>query len=345
MITVSVENTLLDTIGKHFVHPPSQLNAQHESDAELLCVEGDDRTVLAITTDTIIEEITEGLYDDPYIAGWMIVMVNLSDLAAVGATPLGVLVAETLPENCSEEFIAALQRGIADACRTCGTYVLGGDTNFADRFMLGGTALGRISGKPLTRIGCRPGDILFSSGLIGSGNGFVLHKMLHRNGQNAFKPVARIAEGRCIAAHATACMDTSDGILATLDQLMYLNQTGFSLEKEWPKSLDPGSSGIVRAFSIPEWLLLAGNHGEYELLFTVPPERMQAFLADADQLGWAPWRIGTVVPEQRISLMIDGTEYVPDTGYIRNIFAMRPFTLDGCIKMLLEYDRNLRMEG
>ncbi len=345
MKTVIDENVLLDAIGKHFVHPPLQLNRQHESDAELIRIPGNDQTLLAITTDAITEEIAQGFYDDPYLAGWMVVAANLSDLAAVAALPLGVLISETLPDNCSEDFILSLQRGVADACRKCGTYILGGDTNFSDRFILCGTALGRVPGRPLTRIGCQPGDILFSSGLMGGGNGYVLGHMLHRDSRQTYRPEPRIGEGQRIAPYASACMDTSDGVLATLDQLMRLNNVGFSFEDAWPECLDPCAAGIVRSLGIPEWLLLAGNHGEYELLFTVPPERVDALLAGVRATGWTPRRLGKVVPGEEIRLRIDGTEYRPDTGYIRNIFAKRPLSLDGCIRMLMEYDKLLRTEG
>ena len=70
----------------------------------LFRLEVSESSILAITTDSIVEEIRLGLYDDPYLIGWMIVMVNLSDLAAVGADPLGILISEIFPNNLDDIF-------------------------------------------------------------------------------------------------------------------------------------------------------------------------------------------------------------------------------------------------
>jgi thiamine-monophosphate kinase len=344
MMNTITENVLLNNMTRHFVHPPTQLNAQHEADAELLRLPGEANNFIAITTDTIVEEFVTGLYDDPYLAGWMIVMANLSDLAAVGAEPMGLVLSETLPGNCSDRFIEGLQNGVADACRRCGTYILGGDTNFSDRLVLAATAIGYQKGKFITRVGHHPGDILYTSGLLGSGNGFALWKHLHLGGNYPFTPVARTKEGQLIAIFASACMDTSDGVFATLDQLMRLNKTGFELVENWRNILRPDAVAVAGACSIPDWLLFAGNHGEYELLFTVPQDRENKFLLAAGTIDWSPIRLGRVIPEPRITIHLSYGRRNVDTGYIRNLFSVVPFDIDICIKQLLDYDKMLRME-
>lgn len=345
MMNTINENVMLDDIGKHFVHPPTQLNTQHETDAELLRFPGEKNTTISITTDTIVEEFANGLYDDPYLAGWMIVMANLSDLAAVGAKPIGLVLSETLPTGSSDLFIEAIQNGAADACRRCGTYILGGDTNYADRLVLSGTALGYLKDKYITRVGCRPGDILYTSGLLGKGNGFALWKYLHPEGNYSYAPVARIEEGQTLARFASACMDTSDGVLATLDQLMRLNHTGFEFVEGWADILEPDAVAVARVCSIPDWLLYAGNHGEYELLFTVPSSRENDFLLAAATTRWSPLKLGSVIPEQQIRIQLEYGLRSIDGGYIRNLFSGFPVDIDACIKHLLEYDTMLRMEG
>ena len=62
----------------------------------------------------------------------MSVIVNMSDLAAVGASPIGIVISQILSKDFSDDFLLKLQNGINDACKKCGTFVLGGDTNFGD---------------------------------------------------------------------------------------------------------------------------------------------------------------------------------------------------------------------
>ena len=344
MMTAVEENVMLDKIARHFVHSPMQLNALHESDAELICLPREEITTLSITTDSIVEEFASGLYDDPYLAGWMIVMANLSDLAAVGAYPIGLVLAETLPMGCTDEFIERLQLGAADACRKCGTNILGGDTNYAKQLALSGTAIGYQKQNSVTRIGCRPGDTVFASGLLGSGNGYALWKHLQSNGVFSYVPVARIREGQLLSRFATACMDTSDGVLATLDQLLRLNGCGFELMDDWKNLLEPQSSDIAKSCSIPEWLLFAGNHGEYELLFTIPTLKEHEFLRSAEHICWKPLRLGRVMTEPEIHLPLECGVRIIDTGSIRNLFSSVPLDIGECIKYLLHYDTTLRTE-
>jgi thiamine-monophosphate kinase len=135
-----LENELLHNLSKIIPRHPDQLNKLLESDAELIKI-GKDFTI-AITTDTIIEEIKVGLYKDPYLIGWMMATSNFSDIAAVGAEPIGLLVNMSISEDLGLDFIQTIYRGIADACDLCGANILGGDTNHAGYLELGGTAWG-----------------------------------------------------------------------------------------------------------------------------------------------------------------------------------------------------------
>src|SRR5512141_3471353 len=96
-----LENQMIERLARSFRRSPGQVNRLNESDAEIVRL-GTSDTRIAVTTDSIVEEIASGLYDDPRMIGWMAAMANFSDLAAVGATPLGLLVAETLPADLPE---------------------------------------------------------------------------------------------------------------------------------------------------------------------------------------------------------------------------------------------------
>jgi thiamine-monophosphate kinase len=342
MKRVILENQLIDQLALGFRRSPYQVNRVNESDAEILSF-GDGRLTLAVTTDAIVEETASGLYDDPHLIGWMAAMVNFSDLAAVGAAPLGLLIAEILPPNFPEESLRRLQRGIEDACRTCGSYVLGGDTNAGSALEVAGCAVGLVDRTSiLTRKGCHAGDLLYCSGPLGSGNGFALSRFVIPGVRYPFAPAARIREGQILRDVADACMDTSDGVLATLDQLMRVNDIGFQLDHNWQVALDGNAAALASQAHLPPWLLLAGQHGEFELLFTVPPEHEEDLLGRAAAAGWSPVKIGTVISRAEISLEISGEPAVIDTARIRNAAFTAQGNVSAYIRELLNIHRELQ---
>jgi thiamine-monophosphate kinase len=321
-----VEIELIERLTRGFERSPYQLNRRHETDAELVRIPGTDLT-LAITTDGVSEEIETGLYADPWLVGWMTVTVNASDLAAVGAAPLGLLVSETLPPTMTADEVRALQQGLAEACRAHGLPLLGGDTNAGSRLHMGATAVGLApGGTSLTRVGCRPGDTLYASGPLGSGTAFALLQLTAKTDGDAidtlcFQPVARLAEGQAIRTLASACMDTSDGAVTTLDELMRLNATGIRVDLAVEDYLDQAALQVARAAGIPAWMLLAGPHGEFELIFTIPPEHEVELEAVARSMNWRPLRLGSVVAAPGLELPLDGVSRTLDTTRIRNLYS------------------------
>lgn len=108
-----------------FPRAPYQLNALQEADAELILAGEETSYYLAATVDSLVEEISRGIYRDPFTMGWVAVMAALSDLAAVGAQPLGVLISMVLDERQSADFHDGIRRGMAAALRRCGVFLLG----------------------------------------------------------------------------------------------------------------------------------------------------------------------------------------------------------------------------
>jgi thiamine-monophosphate kinase len=347
-MTTIIENALIERLAAGLPRSPQQLNKLRESDAELIRLPGTN-IVLALTTDGVVEEIEVGLYDDPYLIGWMTVMVNASDLAAVGAEPLGILLNQTLAPDLDDDFVARLQAGVRDACTACSLNVLGGDTNFSDRLQMSATAIGTVTvGRPLTRRGCRPGHRLFASGPLGLGSAYALLKLGGDPGAAGatveYKPTARLSEGRLLRRFATCCMDTSDGVIPTLDELMGLNGVGFTLEQPVEELLHPSAVAVSNATGMPAWMMLAGPHGEFELLFTVPAERCDAFVEAAAAIGWAPLEIGTVTSGVGLRISID-TEAAPvtlDTARARNLFLEVDGDVEAYVAGLLRIDATLR---
>jgi thiamine-monophosphate kinase len=351
MMNKIIENQLIDELTEQFQRSPMQMNKLHGSDAELIQLSGDPNMRLAITTDSIIEEIAVGLYDDPYLVGWMAVMANMSDLAAVGARPIGILLSEVLPHNYPTASLQRLQQGIQDACVKCATFVLGGDTAMSDRLMLTGTAVGITdSERILSRSGCKPGDAVYVSGPVGRGNAFALSMLAanfspdlrYGSGVLRYQPIARLSAGQSLPGIASACTDTSDGVLSSLDQLMRLNNVGFEFDENWEYAVDSESGKLAALHGISAWLLLAGQHGEFELLFTVPADHEDDLWEAASKGGWTPLLLGRAIKKPEISLPMCGGRVSIDTALIRNLTYHAGSDIQQYVRELLALDREFR---
>lgn len=327
------ENRLIGALTRALPRSPHQLNALHESDAELVRLPGQDQ-VLAITADAITEEIEMGLYRDPFRVGWMTVTAAASDLAAVGAEPVGLLLIETLPPTLDAEGRERLQEGIRAACFAYGVPVLGGDTNAGACWQMAAVAVGTVAGgAPLTRRGSRPGHAVCATGPLGLGAAFAALHLQDAPVPFDFRPQARLAAGQLLRQYAACCIDTSDGALAALDQLMRLGGCGFRLEGVGA-ALHPAAAHLAARMQVPPWMMLAALHGEFELLFCLPEHRLGALRRAARRDGWTPLRLGTVVETPRITLADASPPAQIDTARVRNLFTQPPTSLASTIDQL-----------
>lgn len=343
MLESILENNMINNLAGNFCRSPFQKNLLHESDSEIISFSENSDEYIALTIDSISEEIETKLYDDPYLIGWMTVMVNLSDLSAVGAEPIGLLISEILPENISNDFIKSLQRGIKDAVESSKTFVLGGDTNCGPNLILTGCALGKCpKNKILKRTSCKAGDILYSTGKLGRGNAYAVNRLFGSYKNNfSYLPSAKIREALIIREFASACIDTSDGAISSLDQLMRLNNLGFYINQDLENILDGESSEITKTRGISPWLLLAGEHGEFELLFTIPSKNENDFLKAAYQKNWKPVRLGIVFQEAAIKMKLYNRNITIDSERIRNLSFKAEGNTELYLKRLLQYDKEL----
>ena len=290
-----LENRLLSRWGELLPRAPGQFGGLQETDAELVDL-GDGR-LLALTVDAVIEEVSAGLYREPRTVGRIAAASSLSDLAAVGADPLGVLVCATLPRTQREAVQASVAQGLRETLDAAGVFVLGGDTNEGEQLALALTAAGIVPRDGvITRVGARPGDRVFVSGLLGAGGALGASVLLGlgKMGEDEFRPVTRLREGALLRGIASCCMDTSDGFLATLDQLARINEVGFRVDARPADLLHPAAAALRAASGLPAFPFLASYHGEFELVFTVAPARVALLEARARALGWVPIEVGTV---------------------------------------------------
>jgi thiamine-monophosphate kinase len=215
----------------------------------------------------------------PWQMGWMSVAVNLSDIAAMGAQPAGVLIAAGLPPEVDTYFIDELFSGFGDCARFYGTKILGGDTDAHQELTITGCALGFVEKDlVLRRSGASPGDLLCTTGHLGGAGGGL---WAWKNGdlQNEFiekllEPEPRLKEGRALArSHAvTAMMDNSDGLALSLSDLAEVSRVGFVVD-EAALPLADGLAEMVGHEKAVEMVMSAG--GDFELVFTVRPDGLK----------------------------------------------------------------------
>ncbi len=292
MKELNKEEQIIRTLSSKYKRNPNQINEWNESDSEIINLNDINQKSnhLAITCDTISEELAIGLYDE-YLAGYMSVTASLSDLAAVGANPIGLMSSICFPESIPNNKFMEISKGIDDACNKHNTYILGGDTNFLDRTVISSTAIGFCE-NPISRIGAKDSDIIYSTSLLGKGNQFALTKLLGLQPIN-YLPNAKLSEGKIISKYANSCIDTSDGTFSSLRILMNCNNIGIHLNSI-ESIIFKDSFHICKSLQIPPWTILAGNHGEYELIFTISKDKEQEMLKELSKINSYPVEIGRV---------------------------------------------------
>ncbi|MEA1944844.1 MAG: thiamine-phosphate kinase [Euryarchaeota archaeon] len=203
--------------------------------------------------------------------GWMCVAGTLSDIAAMGAHPCGVLVSMGLPDI-EPAFVDSMIDGMNACVSECGTRIIGGDTDSHQELTISGTALGRISkDRILRRKGANIGDLVCVTGYLGTagaGMAAIAHGIEDSIAiKKLFEPVPRIKEGISLAESGavTSMMDNSDGLALSLYQLAEINGCGFVI---WTDSLP----------MLPETDTDLAMHtgGDFELLFTVKPDKLKS---------------------------------------------------------------------
>jgi thiamine-monophosphate kinase len=192
-----------------------------------------------------------------------------------------------------------------------------------------------------TRTGCKPGDVLYTTGKLGVGNAYALTQLAETECQLEYKPVARLKAGKAILGSTSCCIDTSDGAIAALDQIMRLNDVGIKMDQDWITKLDNNSKSIIYESGLPLWFLLAGQHGEFELIFTVPAEKESILENISLQHSLHFLRIGEIQSKEGFYININDKLVQLPTDRIRNIASRKNFNLNSYLESLLKIDRSL----
>ena len=232
---------------------------------------------LALSTDVSVERVHFRLdWVTPAEAGWRSAATALSDLAAEGAEPLGLLSAITVPEGAEDADLTALAGGIGEAAAAVDAPVLGGDLSRGPAWSVTVTVVGRAE-RPVTRAGARPGDGVWVTGALGGARAAVES---WRRGETPTPearrayahPEPRIAAGRWLAGHgARAMLDVSDGLAADAGHLAAASGAQVRLRLE---TVPVAAAAIAEShrMGVPFQQFAAEGGDDYELLVALPGE-------------------------------------------------------------------------
>jgi len=242
---------------------------------------------LAITTDTMVENVHFFAGTDPDALGHKLLAVNLSDLAAMGAEPVSVTLALTLPEV-DEDWLKEFSEGFLNLAKQFSVDLIGGDTTSGSLTMTV-QALGIIpEGKALKRSAAKPGDFVFVTGRLGeAGLGLKIKTgYLCDSPELALKqfyqPNPRVKEGLAIRVYANACIDLSDGIASDLNHI--LEKSGVGARLDWDRL--PLSREVNEYINVTgDWSLPLSAGDDYELCFTVSPDKIDSINIACTQVG------------------------------------------------------------
>jgi len=285
-------------------------------DCALLAVPAGEQ--LAVSTDTLVAGVHFPDPCDPFLLGQRSLAVAVSDLAAMGATPVAFTLALTLP-TVTADWLQAYARGLNRMAQACGVALVGGDTTRGP-LSLTMTVFGRVpTGQALTRRGAQPGDWLCVGGELGNAAGALPLVLGQRNAEPAiaepllahyWSPRPQIDLGLALRGKASSAMDISDGLLADCGHIALASGVALQVERERL----PLSNALLALLGRPEAEEAALSGGDdYVLLFTVPPVRLSQLHAQ----GWPAHVVGRVDAGQGVSLVdVDGRDITPQIrGY------------------------------
>jgi thiamine-monophosphate kinase len=271
---------------------------------------------LVVTTDAIVEGVHFFSNDPPDSIARKALRVNLSDLAAKGATPAGFVLTLALRAP-DEAWLTAFARGLGEDATQFSCPLLGGDTvSTPGPLMISITAFGRVpQGRIVRRNGAKAGDRVVVSGAIGDA---ALGLHLLKGGAAAALsggeremlvdryrvPQPRVALAQAVRDHASAAMDVSDGLAGDLAKLCAASEVSAAIDAQSIPLSGPArtllSSGAVGIESI------VSGGDDYEILCTIPENRFEAFAQAASLAGAPVTSIGTIIAGPAVPRFIDG---------------------------------------
>lgn len=272
-------------------------------------------------------------FRDEYYRGWLLATINLSDLAAAGAEPLGLLTSLQLPAATPIREFERLLDGLDECCAAQGTTVVGGNLKEASFVDVSATALGWCDSPPLTRSGASVGDLVgvigelgaFWAGSLAVERGLIEPDPEHPLLRNPLTPPPQLAVGRELRrrALATACIDNSDGLYPSLLQLGAASNVGIAVvEASIAYSVEVAE--MAERLKV-EPLRLALGWGDWQLVITCSAEAWGDIDALAAELGSRATVLGVATEEPGVRLRdssgegsllpLDSQRFAPDSWF------------------------------
>jgi thiamine-monophosphate kinase len=275
-------------------NPPSDVIIAVGDDAAVIDIPANQQLVTSI--DTLISGVHFPKNTSPQSIGHKALAVNLSDLAAMGATPKWFTLALTLPEI-DESWLEGFSQGLKSLAQQHDCFLIGGDTTRGP-LSISIQVMGVVdTGKALLRGGAKIGDKIYVTGTLGDANAglnsLLNHSKLLADDARTFcearlnNPTPRLAESEIIKEFATSCIDLSDGLLQDLSHILEASKVGAMVDLS-ALPLSPALKTLDAKKA--QNLALAGGD-DYELLFTIPIEKEASFI---DKMGVKTSCIGRV---------------------------------------------------
>jgi thiamine-monophosphate kinase len=277
---------------------------------------------LAVSTDSLVAGVHFPDPCDPFLLGQRALAVSASDLAGMGATPIGFTLALTLPAA-DPAWLAEFARGLDAMAAGCDLRLIGGDTTRGP-LSLTLTVFGRVpAGQALLRSGAQPGDLLCVGGELGDAAGalpLVLGQQFADSPEAVallaryWSPQPQLALGQALRGRATAALDISDGLLADCGHIARASGVALCIERD-RLPLSDALRHVAGEAAALDCALAGGD--DYRLAFTLPPAQLAALQAQ----GWSLQVIGSVQAGQGVQLLDAAGTPLPTavTGY--NHFA------------------------
>lgn len=296
-----MEFDLIELIRRHTAQPRDDVPVGIGDDAAVLAVPSGQE--LAVAIDTLVEGVHFLQGTAAADIGWKALAVNLSDLAAMGASPAWALLALTMPAA-DATFVEGFAEGFAQLAQAHRLALVGGDTTRGPLTVSVAVHGFVPPGKALLRTGAKVGDAVLVTGTLGDAAAG-LHALQHpscEDGQRSKlreflierlnRPTPRLAAGAALRGQASACVDISDGLLADLGHICTSSGVGAEIEA----ALLPRSSALLELHDESTAMQFALSGGDdYELCFTVPAQRVADVQTDLSRLGCGVTRIGRIV--------------------------------------------------
>lgn len=240
--------------------------------------------------------------------GFKSVTVNVSDLAAMGANPLGFLLSIAIPKDMELDSFKQIIKGVLAACEFYTIPLIGGDTNEASEIIISGTALGCCD-RPLLKDSYNMGDLIAITGDIGlAALGFQLDVLDNVYVNKALKPKARLKEGIVLKDFATSATDITDGLASELYEIKK-DGFGFMIHEEMLGISDEYKQ-IANELNLDYLDLILHVGEDFELLFTISKDNLNKLPIDYKV-------IGEVTDSDVVEITLENgfVEYIKNKGY------------------------------